>query len=114
MTPTIVLKNGRPFLVTGSPGGSRIITAVLGVILNVIDLDLPIAEAVAAPRIHHQWSPDEVAVERGFPAEAKTIASVGPAGRSMAQSLLTSCLAAVTKRLPGPKIFSTRATRFVP
>ena len=69
MTPTIVLKNGRPFLVTGSPGGSRIITAVLGVILNVIDLDLPIAEAVAAPRIHHQWSPDEVAVERGFPAE---------------------------------------------
>src|SRR5439155_20945276 len=69
MTPTIVLKDGRPFLVTGSPGGSRIITAVLGIIVNVIDLDLPVAEAVAAPRIHHQWSPDEVAVERGLPAE---------------------------------------------
>src|SRR5205085_156669 len=69
MTPTIVLKNGRPFLVTGSPGGSRIITAVLGIIVNVIDLNLPIAEAVAPPRIHHQWSPDEVAVERDLPAE---------------------------------------------
>jgi gamma-glutamyltranspeptidase/glutathione hydrolase len=69
MTPTIVLKNGRPFLVTGSPGGSRIISAVLGVITNVIDRDLGIAEAVAAPRLHHQWSPDEVVVERAMPAE---------------------------------------------
>jgi gamma-glutamyltranspeptidase/glutathione hydrolase len=69
MTPTIVLKDGRPFLVTGSPGGSRIITAVLQVISNVIDLKLPIAEAVAAPRIHDQWSPDEVVVERGLRAD---------------------------------------------
>jgi gamma-glutamyltranspeptidase/glutathione hydrolase len=68
MTPTIVLKNGRPFLVTGSPGGSRIISAVLGIITNVIDLDLGAAEAVAAPRLHHQWSPDEVVVERSMPA----------------------------------------------
>src|SRR3954466_51101 len=60
MTPTIVLKNGNPVLVTGSPGGSRIISAVLGVITNVIDLDMGAAEAVAAPRLHHQWSPDEV------------------------------------------------------
>jgi gamma-glutamyltranspeptidase / glutathione hydrolase len=66
MTPTIVLKDGRPFLVTGSPGGSRIITAVLQVISNVIDRKLPIADAVAAPRIHDQWSPDEVVVERGL------------------------------------------------
>jgi gamma-glutamyltranspeptidase/glutathione hydrolase len=66
MTPTIVLKDGKPFLVTGSPGGSRIITAVLQVIINVIDLKLPIQEAVAAPRIHDQWSPDEVVVERGL------------------------------------------------
>ena len=65
MTPTIVLKDGKPFLVTGSPGGSRIITAVLQVISNVIDLKLPIVDAVAAPRIHDQWSPDEVVVERG-------------------------------------------------
>jgi gamma-glutamyltranspeptidase/glutathione hydrolase len=66
MTPTIVLKNGKPFLVTGSPGGSRIITAVLQVISNVIDRKLDITQAVAAPRIHDQWSPDEVVVERGF------------------------------------------------
>jgi gamma-glutamyltranspeptidase/glutathione hydrolase len=66
MTPTIVLKDGKPFLVTGSPGGSRIITAVLQVISNVIDRKLPITEAVAAPRIHDQWLPDEVVVERGL------------------------------------------------
>jgi gamma-glutamyltranspeptidase/glutathione hydrolase len=66
MTPTIVLKDGRPFLITGSPGGSLIITAVLQVISNVIDLRLPLTDAVAAPRVHDQWSPDEVWVERGF------------------------------------------------
>jgi gamma-glutamyltranspeptidase/glutathione hydrolase len=66
MSPTIVLKNGKPFLVTGSPGGSRIITAVLQVISNVIDLKLPVTAAVAAPRIHDQWSPDEVVVEQGL------------------------------------------------
>jgi gamma-glutamyltranspeptidase/glutathione hydrolase len=66
MTPTIVLKHGKPFLITGSPGGSRIITAVLQIISNVIDLKLPIAQAVAAARIHDQWSPDEVVVERGL------------------------------------------------
>jgi gamma-glutamyltranspeptidase / glutathione hydrolase len=69
MTPTIVLKDGKPFLVTGSPGGSRIITAVLQVIVNVIDRKLPVAEAVAQPRLHHQWWPDEVVVERGFSPE---------------------------------------------
>ncbi|NEO87231.1 MAG: gamma-glutamyltransferase [Spirulina sp. SIO3F2] len=66
MTPTIVLKDGDVFLVTGSPGGSRIITTVLQVVLNVIDHGLNIAEATAAHRIHHQWSPDEVRVEKGF------------------------------------------------
>ncbi len=67
MTPTIVLKNGKPYLVTGSPGGSRIITTVLQVVTNVIDRKLPIAEAVKAPRVHHQWSPDQVSAERGLP-----------------------------------------------
>ncbi|HEX2216971.1 MAG TPA: gamma-glutamyltransferase, partial [Xanthobacteraceae bacterium] len=66
MSPTIVTKDGRVFLVTGSPGGSRIITTVLQVLLNVIDHDMNIAEAVLAPRIHHQWLPDEVFAERGF------------------------------------------------
>src|SRR5262249_42186427 len=67
MSPTIVLAGGRPLLVTGSPGGSRIISTVLQIISNVIDRRMPIAAAVAAPRMHHQWSPDEVSVEQGFP-----------------------------------------------
>ncbi|MEJ2433814.1 MAG: gamma-glutamyltransferase, partial [Pseudolabrys sp.] len=66
MTPTIVLKDGKPFLVTGSPGGSRIITAVLQVITNVIDFHMGIAQAVSAPRLHNQWEPDKTYVEPGF------------------------------------------------
>jgi len=66
MTPTIVLKDGKPFLITGSPGGSRIISAVLQVITNIIDFQMPIGEAVSAPRLHHQWQPDDVQVEPGF------------------------------------------------
>jgi gamma-glutamyltranspeptidase/glutathione hydrolase len=69
MTPTIVLKDGKPVLVTGAPGGSRIITTVLQVILNAIDGDKAIGDAVAAPRLHHQWWPDEVVVEPNFPAD---------------------------------------------
>jgi gamma-glutamyltranspeptidase/glutathione hydrolase len=66
MTPTILLKDGRPFLITGSPGGSRIISAVLQVIVNVIDFQMPIGQAVSAPRLHHQWQPEDVYVEPGF------------------------------------------------
>ncbi len=66
MAPTIVLKDGKPVLVTGSPGGSRIISTVLQVIVNVLDYQMDVAAAVAAPRLHHQWLPDEVRVERGF------------------------------------------------
>ena len=66
MTPTIVLRDGQPFLVTGSPGGSRIITTVLQVIMNVIDHQMNIAEATNAVRIHHQWIPNELQVERGL------------------------------------------------
>lgn len=64
MTPTIVLKDGELFLATGSPGGSRIITSVLQVILNVIDHKMSIPKAVAAPRIHHQWIPDILYLEK--------------------------------------------------
>jgi gamma-glutamyltranspeptidase/glutathione hydrolase len=66
MTPTIVLKDGKPFIVTGSPGGSRIITAALQVITNVIDFHMGIGHAVSAPRIHNQWQPDATYVEPGF------------------------------------------------
>jgi gamma-glutamyltranspeptidase/glutathione hydrolase len=64
MTPTIVMKDGKPFLVTGSPGGSRIITTVLQIIINAIDHRMNIAEATNAVRVHHQWFPDELQVER--------------------------------------------------
>jgi gamma-glutamyltranspeptidase / glutathione hydrolase len=69
MSPTIVLKDGKPVLVTGTPGGSRIITAVTQVIVNAIDYKMDIAAAVAAPRLHHQWLPEDVRFERGFPDE---------------------------------------------
>jgi len=69
MSPTILLKDGKVFLVTGSPGGSRIITATLQTIINVIDYQMNPAEAAAMPRIHHQWFPDELWVEKGFSAD---------------------------------------------
>ena len=72
MSPTIVLKDGKPVLITGTPGGSRIISAVTQVIVNAIDYKMNIAAAVAAPRIHHQWLPDDVRAERGIPAEVLT------------------------------------------
>jgi len=66
MTPTIVFRNGKAFLATGSPGGSRIITTTLQIIMNVIDHDMNIAAATAASRIHHQWLPDKLRVEVGI------------------------------------------------
>ena len=66
MSPTIVMKDGKPFIITGSPGGSRIITTTMQIIMNVIDHDLNIAEATAAPRIHHQWLPDVLRVEHSL------------------------------------------------
>ena len=69
MTPTIVMKDGKPFLITGSPGGSRIISTVLQIITNVIDFNLAVDQAVSAPRVHHQWQPDELYVEPGISPE---------------------------------------------
>jgi gamma-glutamyltranspeptidase / glutathione hydrolase len=69
MTPTIVLKDGKPFLITGSPGGSRIITTVLQVLVGVIDRGFDIATAVSAPRLHNQWMPDQVYAEPDVPAD---------------------------------------------
>jgi gamma-glutamyltranspeptidase/glutathione hydrolase len=66
MSPTIVLKEGKAVIVTGSPGGSRIITTVLQVIMNIVDHGMNVAEATVAPRIHHQWLPDELRVEEGL------------------------------------------------
>jgi gamma-glutamyltranspeptidase/glutathione hydrolase len=70
MTPTIVLKDGKLFLVLGSPGGPRIITTVANILMGVIDYGMNIQEAVNAPRFHHQWLPDVSYTEQGFPPEA--------------------------------------------
>ncbi|MBK8981014.1 MAG: gamma-glutamyltransferase [Ignavibacteria bacterium] len=64
MTPTLVFKTGKPFLVTGSPGGGRIITTVLQNILNLIDHKMTLKESIDAPRFHHQWLPDEIQIEK--------------------------------------------------
>lgn len=66
MTPTIVLKDGRPVLVLGTPGGGRIITVVANILMGVVDYGMDIQQAVNAPRFHHQWMPDEVNVEPGI------------------------------------------------
>ena len=78
MSPTIVVKNGQTWLVTGSPGGSRIITTVLQMIVNTVDYGMNVAEATSAPRFHHQWLPDELRVEKGFsPDTLKLLAQKG-------------------------------------
>lgn len=72
MTPTIVLKDDKPYLVVGSPGGSTIITVVLQVIMNCIDFNLDIATAINMPRIHHQWKPDKIYYEKfSLPLDVK-------------------------------------------
>jgi gamma-glutamyltranspeptidase / glutathione hydrolase len=104
MSPTIVLKNGKPVLVTGSPGGSRIISTVLQVIVNVLDYHMDVASAVAAPRLHHQWLPDEVRVERGFTEE--TLAALRAKGHRvnepMGQTSANSIAVTSTGVLGGP------------
>jgi gamma-glutamyltranspeptidase / glutathione hydrolase len=96
MSPTIVLKDGKPVLVTGSPGGSRIISTVLQVIVNVIDYKMDIASAVGAPRLHHQWLPDEVRIERDFSEEtlgalrAMGHSVVEPMGQTSANSIMVT------------------------
>ncbi len=83
MTPTIVLRNGTPCLVTGSPGGPTIITTVLQVCLNVIDHQLPLTLAVDAPRFHHQWQPDQIYHEP-FLASPDTLDALEAMGHSLA------------------------------
>jgi gamma-glutamyltranspeptidase/glutathione hydrolase len=90
MTPTLVLKGGKPFLVVGTPGGTTIPTSVFQTIVNIIDFDLPTTTVVNAPKFHHQWLPDEIAVESNFPQSLMaalkkmgyTITLRGPIGRT--------------------------------
>jgi gamma-glutamyltranspeptidase/glutathione hydrolase len=85
MSPTIVLRDNKPVLVTGSPGGSRIISTVLQVVVNVLDYHMDVAAAVAAPRLHHQWMPDDVKVEPGF--SEPVLAELRAKGHSVTESM---------------------------
>lgn len=73
MVPTIVLKDGKPFLALGAPGGSRIITAVLQVLLNVMDFGMNVQDAIDFPRVHHQWKPDRLDIERDISPDTITL-----------------------------------------
>jgi gamma-glutamyltranspeptidase/glutathione hydrolase len=78
MTPTIVFKNNSPFLIMGSPGGSRIITAVLQNFLNIAEFDMNLADSINKPRVHQQWYPDLLFLEKGFDElHAKKITELG-------------------------------------
>jgi len=78
MTPTIILKDGKPVYATGSPGGSRIITTVLQFLLNTLVFKMEISDATVVPRIHHQWKPDVLMLETGFDIQhAAKIESLG-------------------------------------
>ncbi|MBT8086976.1 MAG: gamma-glutamyltransferase [Gammaproteobacteria bacterium] len=84
MTPAIVFADGSPWFATGSPGGSRIITTVLQMIVNMIDHGMNLAEATNAPRIHHQWFPDRLQLESGFSPD--TVRLLRERGHTVADS----------------------------
>ncbi len=84
MTPTIVFHQGKPVLATGSPGGSTIITVVLQLILNSIDFGMNIAEATAAPRVHHQWRPDQLLLEPRISTDTRRL--LGEMGHELGTS----------------------------
>ena len=91
MTPTIVFKDGQPWLAAGSPGGSLIITTVLQTLLNAMVFDMNIAAAVAAPRVHNQWMPDRTLVEPGISSDTQRILedwghSLSPTRRTIGRS----------------------------
>ena len=73
MTPTIIFKDQKPYMVFGSPGGSRIITTVLQVALNVMEHEMNIAQAVHSPRMHHQWLPEVLMIEEGFGSDTEKL-----------------------------------------
>lgn len=71
MTPTIVLKNNDPYLVVGTPGGTTIPTSVFQTLVNILEFDMPVEDAVNKPKFHHQWSPDRIDIEKDFPEDVK-------------------------------------------
>jgi gamma-glutamyltranspeptidase/glutathione hydrolase len=93
MTPAVLMRDGRVFLVVGGAGGPAIITGVLQTILGVVDFDRNAEAAVAAPRIHHQWVPDTLHVEPAMPAEAQ--AGLLARGHAVSQAPKRSIVQAV-------------------
>ena len=77
MSPTIITKDDQPFMVIGSPGGPRIITTVVQVIINVIDFGMEIQAAIDAPRLHHQWKPDRLRLEKTFATDIEKLSALG-------------------------------------
>lgn len=78
MTPTIVVKGGKPWIVVGTPGGTTIPTSVFQSLVNIIDFGLSAEDAVNKPKFHHQWYPDNVSVERDFPEDVvKALENMG-------------------------------------
>jgi gamma-glutamyltranspeptidase / glutathione hydrolase len=71
MTPTLVLKNGKPYIVCGTPGGTTIITSVLQTLMNILEFNMNAMDAVSKPKFHHQWLPDVIYVEKTFPAPVR-------------------------------------------
>ena len=101
MTPTIVLKNDQPFLVLGTPGGTTIPTSVFQTLVNVIEFGLSTTDAVDKPKFHHQWLPDVVDIETGFPeTTADALRSMGYKLNKLGGIGRTE----VIKVLPGGKI----------
>ena len=95
MTPTIVFKGNDPYLVLGSPGGSRIISTVLQVIVNVLVHEMNVAEAVNSPRIHHQWYPDVLYIEKGYSPD--TLKLLEEKGHSLSSSGTMGSVHAIIK-----------------
>lgn len=95
MTPTIVLKNGEPYIATGTPGGSKIITSVFQQLVNVLHFEMNIAEATIAPRVHHQWQPDILYVERNTSAD--TVSLLKAKGYTVTESSSLGSLQSIMK-----------------
>ena len=90
MTPTIILKDGKPYFATGSPGGSRIITTVLQIIMNIIDHEMNVSEASHAARIHHQWYPEVLYVEKILNQDTHCLLYTSPSPRDQRGSRMPS------------------------
>jgi gamma-glutamyltranspeptidase / glutathione hydrolase len=97
MAPTILTRGGKLFMVAGGPGGSRIPTAVLQVILDVIDFGMNAQDAVDAPRFHHQWMPDRISLERGFSPD--TVALLKARGHEIDEAGGSGSVAAVVEAI---------------